>query len=600
MSRPLRGLFVALALVQSFAGESIARTRSAPEVRGSAEVADSLSGNYLAAIIAGATRDTGASASYFREALKRDPRSDELTERAFVTLLADGAIPDAARLAERVLRRDPGNTLAQLVLGVQALKAQQFERARGFLMKGGRGREADVTATLLNAWSLLGSGQTRRAIDTVDRLKGEDSFSVFRDLHAGLIADLGGRPEEAATRFAAAYQADKRTLRLVDIYGRFLARSGDIDGAVRVFQDFDKLAPRNPVVIEALRGLRAGEKPLRTVASPTQGAAEVLYSLGAVGNREGDEIASLVYLRLALWLEPAHDLALITLADTYDRLKQFEAANTLYADVPKASPMYRSAQIQIGVNLEQLEKSEQAVAHLEALAKELPDDTEALSTLGNIYRSRKDFAKAAEAYSKAIVSIGTPDAGYWSLYYFRGIAYERTKQWDKAEADLKKALALQPNQPLVLNYLGYSWVDQGINLDEAFTMLRKAVEQRPRDGYIVDSLGWAYYRLGRYEEAVRFLERAVELRASDPVINDHLGDAYWQTGRKIEAGFQWNHARDLKPEPEDLDKILDKIRNGMAEIKPTDKPVPNLPTDPPSDATTTESGNAVAPKGNGG
>jgi Flp pilus assembly protein TadD len=155
------------------------------------------------------------------------------------------------------------------------------------------------------------------------------------------------------------------------------------------------------------------------------------------------------------------------------------------------------------------------------------------------------------------------DAGHWPLYYFRGICYERTKQWPMAEADFKKALALYPDQPLVLNYLGYSWIDQGINLDEGFRMLRRAVEQRPTDGYIVDSLGWAYYRLGRFEDAVRVLERAVELRAADPVINDHLGDAYWRVGRKLEAGFQWRHAKDLKPEPEDLEKIEQKLKSGL-------------------------------------
>jgi len=142
---------------------------------------------------------------------------------------------------------------------------------------------------------------------------------------------------------------------------------------------------------------------------------------------------------------------------------------------------------------------------------------------------------------------------------------------------------------MVLNYLGYSWVDRGMNLDEAFKMLRKAVELRPNDGYIVDSLGWAHYKLGRYEEALRDLEQAIELRPADPVINDHLGDVYWKTGRKLEAKFQWNHARDLKPEPEDLIKILKKIEYGLEEpanpataekpAEPAPAPVPAAPKD---------------------
>ena len=183
--------------------------------------------------------------------------------------------------------------------------------------------------------------------------------------------------------------------------------------------------------------------------------------------------------------------------------------------------------------------------------------------LGNILRARKAFDDAPTVYSKGIANIANPERPNWLIFYFRGICYERDKKWDQAEADLKQALKLFPDQPHVLNYLGYSWIDQGINLDEGMKMIRRAVEQRPDDGYIVDSLGWAYYRLGNYEEAVKHLERAVELKPEDPTINDHLGDAYWKTGRTLEANFQWSHARDLKPEPEELVKIKQKLASGL-------------------------------------
>lgn len=181
--------------------------------------------------------------------------------------------------------------------------------------------------------------------------------------------------------------------------------------------------------------------------------------------------------------------------------------------------------------------------------------------LGNIERSRKKFDDCTQTYGQGIDV--TSDKPNWVLFYFRGICEERSKQWPKAEADLKKALELQPDQAHVLNYLGYSWIDQGLNLDEAMTMIRRAVEQRPDDGYIVDSLGWAYYRIGNYEDAVKNLERAVDLKPEDPTINDHLGDAYWRIGRKLEGNFQWAHARDLKPDPEELPKIEAKIRDGL-------------------------------------
>jgi Flp pilus assembly protein TadD len=200
---------------------------------------------------------------------------------------------------------------------------------------------------------------------------------------------------------------------------------------------------------------------------------------------------------------------------------------------------------------------------LEAMVAAKPHDVEALSALAGLQRSAKQYVEAAATYDKALAALGIPQRDNWTLFYFRGICYERSKQWPKAEADFKKALELYPDQPLVLNYLGYSWVDQGVNLDEAFKMLRKAVDLRPNDGYIVDSLGWAHFKLGQFDEAAQTLEKAIALKPADPVLNDHLGDAYWRVNRRIEAHFQWNHARDMGPEPEDLPAILKKIQDGL-------------------------------------
>ena len=529
-----------------------------------------LSGSYLASTIAVADHDTAAAALYSRLLLQHDPRNNELVERAFIAFLADGDIGAAAGLAERMLVRDPGNSLSQLVLGVRALGTKQYDKARSLLNRGGRGRQADVTATLLYAWAQAGSGQFKQAIETVDRLKGEDSFAIIRDLNAGFLADLGGMNDEAERRYRAAYQADPRTMRIVDALGRFLARTGRMQEAIALYDGLDKNMRRNPMLASSSKALKSGLPVTRSIASVKTGAAEALYGLAMAGGRDGDETASLIYLRLALSLDSEHELAVVALCDIYERLKSPQEANKLYDTMPPSTPFYRTAQLQKALNLEQMGEGDKAVALLETLARDYPKDYEVPSTLGTLYRSRKDFAKAAEAYDKALAAASANgDEVSWSLYYFRGIAHERTKQWPKAEKDFRQALALQPDQALVLNYLGYSWVDQGMNLDEAFDMLRKAVEQRPRDGYIVDSLGWAFYRLGRYEEALRFLERALELRASDPTINDHLGDIYWRVGRKIEAGFQWNHARDLKPEPDDLVEILKKIEHGLPdEVKP--------------------------------
>jgi tetratricopeptide (TPR) repeat protein len=290
--------------------------------------------------------------------------------------------------------------------------------------------------------------------------------------------------------------------------------------------------------------------------------------------QQGDELASIVYLRLALSLNPDHALALVTLADNYERLKRVDQAVEILNRIPASSPLRPSAEIQIGLSLEQLGRSDEALATLQRLIQQRPDDNDALVALGNVQRARKQYAEAAETYGKAIERSTDSEVQKWPLYYYRGTAFERAKQWPKAEADLKKALELVPDtQPVgksqVLNYLGYSWVDSSTNLDEAFKMLKRAVELNPRDGMIIDSLGWAYFRFGHYNEAVRELEKAAEVKAGDPVINDHLGDAYWKVGRKLEAKFQWQHAKDAEPEPDDLKKIEAKLADGLPD---DDKP----------------------------
>ena len=540
------------------------------------EPADSLEGNFLAAYIAGAARDTAAAATFYREAVKADPRNAELLERAFISLLADGALPDAFRAAERLTARDGANGLANLSLGVRQIKAGQWAAARQNFTKSGRGAAADLTATLLTAWACAGQGDGKKAFETVGRLNGERYYNTFRDYHAGLIASVVGDQAEAERRLKAAYEADRNTLRVVDAYARQQAASGRTDVAIQVYTDFDNLMPRHPIVRDALDRLKAGKPLGRLIGSAQEGAAEVLYGLGSAGSTQGDELPAVIYLRLALYLAPEHALARLTLADILDRMKQPERANEAYAQIPAASPLKLNADIQVGLNLEQMGKGDEALAHLDAAMKAHPDDIEIITALGNVQRSRKKYVEATETYTKAIGLIGDrPVQNYWTTFYFRGTAYERAKQWPKAEADLKKALELvPPSQPAaraqVLNYLGYSWVDQKLNIDDAFKLLKQAADLSPRDGMIIDSLGWAYYRLGRWDDAVRELEKAVELKPGDPTINDHLGDAYWRAGRRLEGKFQWQHAKDLNPEPDDLEQINEKLKNGLPEIeKPT-------------------------------
>jgi tetratricopeptide (TPR) repeat protein len=487
-------------------------------------------------------------------------------KRELLTALGSGNVEDAAKLADRILLVDKNDRIARLVLGVRAIKQEQYPVARRELAQSS-GPITDLTATLLSAWTLATADDARAAIESIDKLAGPDWYATFKNLHAAQILDLAGQENEATDRYERAYKLDP-TLRVVQSYGSFLSRNGNTDAARKVFSTFAQTLPRHPLIVEAMNELDAGGKLPLLVDTPQAGAAEVLLGLGAAIARRAGQDLGLIYLQLALYLVPSHPLALLSLGDVYEGMKKPELANQTYERVPLDSPLQRNAQIQLAINLDALDRTDEAKARLEKLIAADPRDLEAITALGNVLRNRKQFAECANVYSKGIDTITTDAKSNWVIYYYRGICYERTRQWPKAEADLKKALELYPEQPHVLNYLGYSWIDQGLNLDEGMSMIRRAVEQRPDDGYIIDSLGWAYYRTGKLDEAIKQLQRATTLKPDDATINDHLGDAYWSTGRKAEARRQWTRARGLKPEPEELATIEAKVRSGLPEPPP--------------------------------
>ncbi len=295
-----------------------------------------------------------------------------------------------------------------------------------------------------------------------------------------------------------------------------------------------------------------------------------MFSIAGWLNDEQTIDAALIYAQLALLMKKDFPVAQILLGNIFESTGRYDKAIESYDLVPQTDVLESKAAIEIAVNLHQLERTEEALEKISAVLAADSANYDAWLTKADFLRDRKRFTEAAEAYTRALSLIAKPDRNHALVYYFRGIAYERSAQWDKAEVDFRKSLALLPDQANVLNYLGYSMVDKRINLPEALQMIRKAVELKPNDGYIVDSLGWAHFQLREYEEAVKHLERAVELRPEDPIINEHLGDAYWRAGRRLEARFQWQHAKDNKPEQQDLEEIQRKLEQGM----PDEPPVP--------------------------
>ena len=304
----LRAAAAALALIApSFAGPFLAGTflagpflagpalaRDLPAVATPFEVGDSRAGNYLAALVAGASRDTFAAATYFRETLRADPNNAELLDRAFLASLANGDMAEAFRYAEQLTRRQPNHPLAWLALAGRDFGIKRYGQARAALARSGPSRTRDITATLLTAWAHAGAKEGKQALAAVEKLT-DPAFAVFRDFHAALILDQTGKRDEALARMKKAYEGEKQTLRLVDAYGRMLSAQSKREEALAVYRDFAKTLPRHPIVLSAIADLEAGKTLKPLIADAREGAGETLYGLGAAGGRSGDELASLVY-----------------------------------------------------------------------------------------------------------------------------------------------------------------------------------------------------------------------------------------------------------------------------------------------------------------
>jgi len=529
-----------------------------------------LSGSYLSGRLAGFEKDYGQAAAFYEETLAADPDNTMLLERTFLLKLANGDVDQAIHYAGELAGTGQQNFLAQLTLGADEMVKGNYAEADEVFSKGRNGPLAQLSVGISRAWALYGGGKIDEAVETIDGLKGPDWFEVFKSTHKAHLLFDAGRNREALEAIEAAYAIDQGAIRVVDAYARILAANGRQQESFEALDQYDQQFRGHPKLEQTREVLESGAVIAPMVTDPSAGMSEILYGLGAVIGRDGGEELSTSYLQLALHLDPQAEFAAIALGNVFERMDRPDRAIEALMKVPSDSVLKREAEIQVGLNYNALEKLEESRSHLEALISQDPSDLEAVVALGNILRSHEIYDDAEAVYTQGIDTISEFERRHWLLLYFRGISRERLGKWDLAEADFRKALELNDKQPLVLNYLGYSLVDQGLKLDEALDMIKTAVQLRPTDGYIVDSLGWVYYRLGRYEEAVKELERAIELRPADPVINDHLGDAYWMVGRRDEARFQWNHARDLGPDEKELPKILDKIANGMEEPTPTD------------------------------
>jgi tetratricopeptide (TPR) repeat protein len=524
-------------------------------------------GSYLAGRFAANDRDADSAALFFDKALKFDPSNPELLERAIMSEVAQGDLDGAAEHAEALVQNAPTARIPHLVIGVRAMRDGAFAKARQEFEKVSGNAAAEIGARLGLAYAHFSEGNFAKASDVIEKMSASDGVRAFARYHLAVMEDLSGRKAEALAHFEEANRlSDGDSLRILQAYAAHLARAGQMPKAKQVYRDFLKKAPSNPIVKAALARLDAGIVPERVITSSKQGLAETLYGIASSLSDERSIEIPVFYLQLALALEPGHDLALSLFGDRLEAAERLDDAIAVYQRIPASSSLYLNARQQIAQNLQKQKKPDEALTVLRSTLKGTADDVEIHASIGDVLRSQEEYADAAEAYTRAIKLIGKPEDRHWTLYYTRGISYERAKRWADAERDLKFALTLKPDQPLVMNYLAYTWVEQNVNMPQALAMLKKAVELRPDDGFIIDSLGWAYYRMGDFRTAIEYLEKAVLLEPGEATINDHLGDAYWRIGRRLEAKYQWQHALTLGPEKADEPKIRRKIEAGMTDL----------------------------------
>jgi len=520
-------------------------------------------GTYLSARFAASEHDLSNAASLYRESLTLDPKNAELLDKAFLYTAISGNLDGAVALAHRMIADNADNRAARLALAVDAFKKGDYGDARSEIEKSAKGPFTALTLSLLNAWALQGQGDTDGALAELKKIPSEGGTETLASFQSALVNDLAGRKDAADAAYRQTLTAGVSP-RPVEAYGRFLERSGRTAEARAFYTKLLAEASVKPIAAQGLARLDAGQTPERLVSSPADGVAEALFGIAAsLTDQTTADTAILCYLQFAIALSPKLDLAKIVLADRYETLEKFDSAIAIYRTVNPDSPYKAAADVQIAVDENRSGKTPQATADLVAITKARPNDISAWTSLGDVYRTAENYAAAADAYDHAVKLISPVTKDDWPLFFSRAVAEEQSGRWNLAENDLETALKLSPDQAQVLNFLGYSWVDRGQHLAEALVMLEKARALSPYDGYIVDSVGWAYFRLGRYGDAAKTLENAVLLVPGDSTINEHLGDAYWRVGRKLDAHFQWSHALAFGPDAAAKTKLQKKLQSGL-------------------------------------
>jgi Flp pilus assembly protein TadD len=519
-------------------------------------------GAFLAARVAASENDFREAARWYDRLIDTGVNDPATLEGAIIANLSLGEMEQAAEQARLLVQKGGRSQTGFIALLADQAKREEYA---GLIADIEAGRSVGkLMDDLVLAWAALGEGRMSDAVadfDAIAKAQGLEAFGLYhKALALASVGDFEGADAILSGREAGTIALMRRgAIAHAQVLSQ-LERNADALALL------DQAFGRGPdLQIDALRArLQAGEPvPFDIVRNAQDGIAEVFYTLASALRGEAEDAYTLIYVRVTVHLRPDHTEAKLMAAGLLEAVGQPGLAGETYAEIPPEDPAYHVAEIGRADTLIAEGKVDAALEVLTALTKSHGQMIEVQSALADALRREERFAEAIPVYAAAIDLIQMVEQRHWTLFYSRGIANERAGNWPAAEADFRKALELQPDQPQVLNYLGYSFVDRGENLEEALGMIERAVAAQPDAGYIIDSLAWALFRLGRYEEAVEPMERASLLEPVDPVVTDHLGDVYWAVGRKLEARFQWHRALSFDPEEKEANRIRRKLEVGL-------------------------------------
>lgn len=518
-----------------------------------------LSGNYLAGRFAQRQQDWDSAQKFMSSVLDHDDHNSQLVQRTFLLALGAGNYGKAKALAEEIAGMKENTELAVIFLSSEALSRGDYEGAMRILDKLPAEGFGQYTKPLLTTWSLIGQGKKDEALKLLAANASPDD-PTYR-IHAGMIEELSGNMNAAEKhyRIAMATGLDLHTAILV---GNFYERYGEPDITRSIYRKLDQLYPFSPFA--SILATRAPGRVIEpNISRAAEGAALALFDLASLlyGKRAYD--SALIYNSMAELLAPQFPFAKLMSGDIAALHNRHGRALEAYHAIDRESPIFWISRMRVAEIHESSGHLDDAIKILTEMTASKPTRVQALVSLGDTYRRHNFFEKAIDAYDQAVAGVVPLTPEYWPVIYARGIAKERLNRWEPAEKDLLQALSFQPDNPMILNFLAYSWAEQGINLDKALEYAKQAAALRPNDGYILDSYGWTLFRQAKYQEAIAWLEQAVAQIPNDSTLLDHLGDAYWQVGRQNEAQNQWRHAHDLSQDPSFKKVVQQKIRHGI-------------------------------------